>query len=180
MLIPNDLNIMLNKIIHLPFRSSRLLAAFICHELIVIAMYFQFVDHLEPCPLCIFQRLVFMALAVLFFIAAIHNPKPATRTIYNSLTLLATLIGVFISSRHVWLQHLPADQVPTCGPGLNYLLDTLPLGDALHQILSGSGECAKVSWTLMGLSMPEWTLLIFLGIALWLSAMIWSAYRHRN
>jgi len=158
----------------LNFRSSRFIAFFICHELIVIAYYFQFVDHLEPCPLCIFQRLVFFVMSLMFLIAAIHNPSNKGKRYYNSITLIVSIVGMFISGRHVWLQHLPKDQVPTCGPGLNYLLDNFPLSDALNQILRGSGECADVSWTLFGFSMPELTLMLFITFAAWLTLALWN------
>ena len=73
-------------------------------------------------------------------------------------------VGAAIAARHVWLQHLPPEETPRCGPGLDYLLDTLPLNELVREVLTGSGECAKVDWTLLGLSMPEWTLLLFLGL----------------
>ncbi len=162
------------------FRSSRFLFFFISHELIIAAYYFQFIDNLEPCPLCIFQRLVFAAMALLFLLAAVHNPKANGQKYYNLSTLLVTLVGVYIAANHVWLQHLPADQVPTCGPGLNYLLDTLPLGEALDHVLRGSGECAKVSWRMLGFSMPEITLFIYSLFALFLARASWKGFKRRT
>jgi len=125
---------------NLSFRTSRFMLFFVCHELIISAFYFQFVKGLEPCPLCIFQRLAFMGMGILFLVAAIHNPKALGQKIYNYLTLIPTIAGIVVAGRHVWLQHLPKDKVPTCGPGLNYMIENFPLGDALSKIFKGSGE----------------------------------------
>ncbi len=162
------------------FRSSRFLLFFICHEFIIIALYFQYVDHLEPCPLCIFQRLVFAAMAVLFLVAALHNPKANGRKYYNVITLLVDLAGVWIAATHVWLQHLPKDQVPTCGPGFNYLLDNLPFWEFIDHVLRGSGECAEVNWRLMGFTMPELTLFIYILFALYLGWASWAGFKRTS
>ncbi len=164
----------------LSYRASRFLFFFACHELIVAAYYFQFVAELAPCPLCIFQRIVFVFMALFFLMAALHNPRSRGKLVYDFAALIPTLIGIFIAGRHVWLQHLPKDEVPTCGPGLNYLLDTLPFGEALDHILRGSGECAEVSWTMMGFSMPELTLGVYTGFALILLYSIKQNFKTRN
>ena len=88
------------------------------------------------------------------------------RMIKTRLTLLFTIGGLISAGRHVWLQHLPADQVPACGPGLNYLLDTLPLGQVLDMVFRGSGECAQISWQFLGFSLPEVTLMMFIVYAI--------------
>ncbi len=168
------------QITMMTFRSSRFLLFFICHELIVAALYFQYVDNLEPCPLCIFQRVVFALMALLFLLAAIHNPKPDGQKYYNLSTFLVTLIGVLIAGRHVWLQHLPKDQVPTCGPGFNYLLETLPLGEFINNVLRGSGECAEVSWRMLGFTMPELTLFIYVLFAVFLGRASWLGFRRKS
>jgi disulfide bond formation protein DsbB len=77
------------------------------------------------------------------------------------LVVLSAGIGAVIAGRHVWLQQLPADQVPTCGPGLNFILENFPLSQAIDMVLRGSGECADVMWTFLGLSIPAWTLVAF-------------------
>ena len=87
---------------------------------------------------------------------------------------MAALVGGAIAARHVWLQHLPADKVPDCGPGLDYMLDAFPISKALRLEFTGSGECAKVDWQFLGLSMPEWTLAWFAIFAL---GSIWYGYR---
>jgi len=130
-----------------------------------IAGYFQFIDNLEPCPLCILQRVFTMLVGLVMLIALLHNPKGIIERIYGFLAGLLALIGASISARHVWLQHLPEDQVPSCGPGLNFMLDNFPLGDTINMILRGSGECAEISWTFIGVSIPGWTLLAFILLA---------------
>ncbi len=141
-------------------------AAFLlCAGLLAYAYYLQFHDGLDPCPLCIFQRVAFLVTGLLFLAVAVHAPGQTGSRIYAVLIGLAGLAGAAIAGRHVWLQHLPPDQVPECGPGLDYMLEVFPLADTLKMVFTGSGECAEVSWTLLGLSMPAWALLNFLGLA---------------
>lgn len=116
----------------------------------------------SPCPLCIFQRVGLMVMGGFALIAAIFNPKSK---IVRLLLWLGSLAGIgwaaAVAARHVWLQHLPADQVPSCGPGLDYWLDTLPMQQVLKEVFAGSGECASIEWTFMGLSIPEQSLILF-------------------
>jgi disulfide bond formation protein DsbB len=97
-------------------------------------------------------------------LAAAHNPGVAGRWVYGSMLALGGIAGIGIAGRHVWLQNLPPDQVPDCGMGLNYMLETMPFGQVLAQVFYGSGECAEVDWLFLGLSMPAWTLLWYTGI----------------
>ena len=143
------------------FRTAFAVAAAICAAFLGFAYYAQFSMYLDPCPLCIFQRLAFIALGIVCLVAALHGPKGYGRRVYGVLALLAAGAGASIASRHVWLQHLPPDKVPDCGPGLSWMMDTLPLNDVIRKVFTGSGECAKVDWTFLGLSMPEWTLIWF-------------------
>lgn len=134
----------------------------ICGALLGFGLYLEHGKGLEPCPLCVFQRIAFISIAMIALIAALHGPDRMAVCFYNGLISLAALIGGGIATRQVWLQHLPADQVPECGPGLDYMLETFPLGQALQMILSGSGECAEVGWSFLGFSIAEWSLLWFL------------------
>lgn len=120
---------------------------------------------LEPCPLCIFQRVALMATGGLLLLGALLGFNKWLVWLFGSLATLGALTGIGLAARHIWLQHLPPDQVPECGPGLDYLIEVFPLKDVLSQVLSGSGECAEVSWTFLGMSIPEWTLLVFVGLA---------------
>ncbi|MAL48291.1 MULTISPECIES: disulfide bond formation protein B [unclassified Methylophaga] len=135
-----------------------------CFSLFVAALYMQHVMELEPCPLCILQRVLVMVTGIFFLIAAIHNPAKTGTKIYAGLIGLTALLGAAVSARHVWLQSLPADQVPSCGPGMGFIMENFPLTDALSMVLSGSGECAEISWTFLTLSIPAWTLLTFVGM----------------
>jgi disulfide bond formation protein DsbB len=156
----------MNNTIARRFPSFRILAAaaaIASAVLIAIALYFQHVMGLEPCPLCVFQRVFVIAVGVIGLLAFLHNPVSlVARRVYLSIALLPVIGGALVAGRHVWLQHLPPDRVPDCGPGLDYILDAFPLKDALSLILKGSGECATVEWTFLGLSIPEWTLATFL------------------
>ena len=139
-------------------RSLGLIGFLTCLFLILIALYFQHVEGLDPCPLCIFQRVAFIAAGLVFLLMALHNPRGFGRRVYGIGALICTITGVGIAARHVWLQNLPADQVPECGPGLDFMLETLPLTRLLETVFKGSGECAEVLWRFLGLSMPGWSL----------------------
>ncbi|MBA3581887.1 MAG: disulfide bond formation protein B [Gammaproteobacteria bacterium] len=142
------------------FSSRRLFAGgfLLCLFLMIAALYMEHYMGLEPCPLCAFQRLFVIAIGVVALLAALHNPQRVGQRIYSAVLALLTLGGLSVALRHVWLQHLPPDKVPDCGPGLNYIMDTFPVFDALRLIFKGSGECAEVSWRFLGLfSIPELT-----------------------
>lgn len=136
----------------------------VCASLLGYAYFAQFQLDLEPCPLCIFQRVAMIALGAVFLVAALHNPAATGARIYGLLIAIAAGAGVAVAGRHVWLQHLPPDKVPECGPGLEYMLEAFPIGEALKLAFTGSGECADVVWTFLGLSMPTWVLICFVGL----------------
>ncbi len=133
--------------------------------------YLQMVEFLEPCPLCILDRAVVIGLCIVFGLALIHNPINIGRKVYAVLAALLSLTGIAICARHIWLQNLPADQVPECGAGFWYMLDTMPFAGFLDTILNGSGECADIQWQLFGLSIPELTLILFVAFLLLSIAM---------
>lgn len=147
-------------------RTIYLLGFVACAGLIAFALYLQHKLGEDPCALCIFQRVAVIVLGVVCLVAGLHNPADKGNRIYASLALLVSLIGGGIATRHVWLQHLPKDQVPECGPGLSYLMETQPWLQVLRNVLHGSGECAEVGWTFLRLSIPEWTLICFLLFAI--------------
>lgn len=136
-----------------------------CLAMLLTAGYFQFIKNLEPCPLCISQRVLILAIGLIFLIAALHNPKAYGIKIYSVLAFITSLVGVAVSGRHVWLQNLPPDQVPSCGPGLEYVFKHFPLSKTVELLLSGTGECAEILWTFLGLSIPAWTLVAFIMLA---------------
>jgi len=135
----------------------------LCLGLMAAALYFQYAMKLEPCPLCIIQRLFVIGLGVVLLAGGLHNPKMWGRRIYGILTALLAASGAAVAARHVWLQNLPPEQVPACGPGLDYMLEAFPFTKTLQLVLLGSGECAKVDWTFLGLGIPAWTLIFFCG-----------------
>lgn len=121
---------------------------------------------LEPCPLCMFDRYLMAGAAVVFALAAVHGPRGSgPRRVYAGVALVFLLGGVGIGARHVWLQQLPADEVPACGPSLDYLLDVFPLSEAVQMVLQGSGSCAQVDAAFLGVTLAQWTLVVFVGLA---------------
>jgi disulfide bond formation protein DsbB len=142
-------------------RAGFLLGALLCAVLMGYALYSQYVLGLEPCPLCVFQRIAVIACGVVFALAAIHNPGRGGAIAYAVIGALLAAAGAVVSMRHVWLQSLPPSEVPACGPGLNYMIETLPFAEVLSKVFLGSGECAKTDWSVLGLSMPAWTLVFF-------------------
>jgi len=142
-------------------RPLYFLMFFICHELLVAAYYFEFYMGLMPCPLCMVSRLWVYLLGGLFLVAALHNPKNLMQKLYHGVFIIIAALGIATSAHHLYLQSLPADQVPNCGPGLEHMLNTLPFNEVLNQLIQGSGECAEVSWRLFGLSMPAWMLVFY-------------------
>ena len=150
----------------LNYRTLNLIGFLACFLLIVSALVMQHFFELEPCPLCIFQRIAFIAAGALFLVGALFNPISMTKKVVVSLlNLTALAIGIGLALRHIWLQNLPPSEVPSCGPGLDYMLEVLPFSAVVRQVLSGSGECAEISWTFLGLSIPWWTLFAYLGLA---------------
>jgi disulfide bond formation protein DsbB len=144
--------------------NSRLLFLLVfvfCALLMTTGYFMQYAMDMEPCPLCITQRFFIVLCGLISLIGALHNPGQKGRIGYGSLLALSALAGSGFSGRQLWLQSLPADQVPACGPGLAYMLETFPLSEALSILLSGDGNCAEVSWRFLGLSIPGWTLVCF-------------------
>lgn len=134
-----------------------------CVGLLGVGAILQFVEHLEPCPLCISQRIAILLVGLVFLSAAIHN---SGIKIYALAGMIVALCGAAISIRHIWIQHLPPDEVPECGPGLSYVFENFPLADTIKLMLNGTGDCAKIDWTMFGLSIPELTLMAFIALAL--------------
>jgi disulfide bond formation protein DsbB len=151
----------------LPARWLYLAGALVIAALFAAALYLQYVLHQEPCPLCMIQRAIFTAMLALFVLATLHNPKRIGTRIYAALLVLFALTGVGVASRHIWLQYLPKDQVPACGPGLDYMLQNFPMADVLQELMHGSGECAVKGWSFMTLGIPEWSLIWYVLLGAW-------------
>ena len=161
------------------YRLLALLGALACAGGLLIALlYFQKHLGLEPCPMCIFQRVAMFAAGCVLLLAALHGPRAGGRWVYAGLATFASTIGAFIAARHVWLQGLPENERPACGPTLDYLMDMLPLQEVVTTILKGDGNCAKIDWTLFGQSIPFWTMIAFVGFIAWSLAMPLIARKH--
>ncbi|AMX03842.1 disulfide bond formation protein B [Microbulbifer thermotolerans] len=142
--------------------------------LLSAAFYLEYVRGLEPCPLCITQRVMLLGVGLVSLIACLHNPATIGRRFYGLLVSLWAMGGLYFSGRQIWLQNLPEDQVPACGPGISYMLDAFPVSDVIRTLLTGDGNCAEVQWTLMGLSIPGWAAVGFAGLILFGG---WQAFR---
>lgn len=160
-------------------RRLCLIAGGFCVFMLAFALFLQYVLALAPCPLCIFQRVAVVAALVPLLIGALHNPRGVGGAVYGALALVGAGVGAFIAGRHLWLQSLPASEVPTCGPGLDYMMEVLPLSSVVSMVLSGSGECAEIDAAFLGLSIPGWTLVGFLVLSLMSIALI-AASLHRR
>jgi disulfide bond formation protein DsbB len=145
-------------------RAANALGALVCIALLGYAWYAQGILALDPCPLCIFQRIGVAATGAVFLLAALHNPRARGAAVYGVLVLVAAIATLAVAARHLWIQHLPPGAVPACGATLDYMLDVFPLTDVIRKVLTGSGECAKVTWTFLGLSMPGWVAIAVAGL----------------
>lgn len=135
-----------------------------CVALLGYAYYSQYELGLEPCPLCIFQRIGFAALGIVFLIAGLHNPRGWGGAVYASLIGLASLATIGVAIRHLYVQSLPPGTIPACGAPLDVLLQFTPVTEVIRKVLTGSGECSQVNWKFLGLAMPGWVLICALGL----------------
>jgi len=148
-------------------RNTNLLIVTACVTAMLVAIfYFQQALKLEPCPLCITQRVFVILVGIFALIAFIHNPEQRGQRIYAGLGFLAAAIGAGVAARHTWLQSLPPELAPSCGPGLSYMFGNLPILEALRVLFQGDGNCSEILWSFLGLSIPGWTLVAFIGFGL--------------
>ena len=138
-----------------------------CAALLAYALYTQYHGGLDPCPLCIFQRIGVALLGLMFLAAALHDPPRGGRYVYAVLIGLAALATAGVAARHVYVQHLPPGAIPSCGAPLEMLLKFTPVLTVIRKVLTGSGECGEVNWRFLGLAMPAWVLIwaLLLGAA---------------
>lgn len=159
-----------------PFRAQYFAGFAACAAFLAYAYHVQFQLGIEPCPLCIFQRIAFIAMAIFFLIGAIHGPLERGRRVYALLVLLSACAGIAIATRHLWVQHQPLDPMAGCAPGWSYMLENFPIGEAIKKAFTGHADCAEVNWTFLGLSMPAWTLVSFVVIG---AGALWAGFRRR-
>jgi disulfide bond formation protein DsbB len=153
-------------------RTTFLIGALVCALLLGFGYYLQYAQGLDPCPLCLVQRGFFYAVMVVFAVAAAHGPQRKGALLYSAVVFLLALAGAAAAARQVWLQHLPPDKVPQCGPDLYFMLENFPFSRTLKTLISGTGECAVVDWSFLGLSIAGWSLVWFAAFcagALWLA-----------
>jgi len=155
-------------------RQANLLGFLLCVALMGYALYAQFALHLDPCLLCIFQRVAVIALGILFLAAALQDSKRWGSKVYGALLLLIAAGGAAVAARHIYVQHLPEYLAPPCGPGFGYLFAHLPFGKFLVQAFTGSADCSVVTWRFLGFTMPEWLLAWFVGLGLGGLAVNWK------
>jgi disulfide bond formation protein DsbB len=149
-------------------RLGNLAGALVCAAMMAYAIYAERVLGFEPCPLCMFQRVGVSALGIVFVLAAAHNPSSmrAVRA-WGVLLLVTAAFPGYVAARHVYIQSLPFGSVPACGASLDYMLDVFPLATVLKKVLFGAGECQKIDWAFLGLSMPTWVLIGVVALAIW-------------
>jgi len=146
----------------------------ICFGLLGFGVFLQIHEGIEPCPMCIMQRYAFAFSGVVALVAGLQGPRPTGRRIYWGLIALAAIAGGGVAARQTWLQLNPPE-VSECGPGLAYMLNSFPLGEALPMIFRGAGDCSVVDWTFLSLSIANWSLLVFICTTL---GALWMALRH--
>ncbi len=140
---------------------------------VVYGLFIQQKYNLDPCPLCIFQRIAFLVMGGFFLLAALHNPGNSGRKIYGLLHFAAAVTGIGIALRHIWIQANPEKVMAECGAGFDYIFDTFPLKKALDLVFKGTGECSTVDWTMFGLTIPQLSLVAFIGLAVY---AVWLAF----
>jgi disulfide bond formation protein DsbB len=131
-----------------------------CAGLIGFALFLQHAQGLEPCPMCILQRYAFIGVGIVALVAAIHGPKSVGRWIYGGLLAVLAMAGGGVAIRHVYLEHNPPELFD-CGADLGYMLQSFTMSDMLPMIFRGTGDCSKVPWRFLGLSIAEWSLIWF-------------------
>ncbi len=158
----------------LEVRPFNLMAAAVCVVLLSYAYYSQFVLGLEPCPLCIFQRIAMIALLLVFLVAAALGGGPLRSRIMAGLLGATAVSGAGISAWHIRQQHLPGDEWAACGADLGYMIEVFSFWETLQMAFTGTGDCAEVDWAFLGLSMPAWVGIFFLLLG---SAGVWANWR---
>jgi len=141
-------------------RSIHLGMFLVCAGLIAFALYLQHSLGLEPCPMCILQRYAFIVVGVIALVAALHGPALIGQRVYSGLILLFAATGAGVAIRHVYLEHNPP-KIFDCGADVGFMLESFPLTEALPMIFRGTGDCTKVLWRFLGLSIAEWSLICF-------------------
>ena len=159
-------------------QTNLLIALFTLTMMLVAVFYFQKHLSLIPCPLCVSQRVFAIATGSFALLAFLHNPGVTGQRIYAALTGLSAIGGAAVAGRQVWLQGLPEDQIPACGPTLDWMFQAqFPMQEIIAAMFFGEGSCAEIKWQLFGISIPGWTLLAFIAL---IGAAIFQLVRPGN
>ena len=153
-----------HRLVGISYFQLNLITFMMPAALLAFGYYLQFARDLEPCPLCMTQRIAFYAIAISSLMALISPNKQFIQHFWAALTALFALVGACVAGRQIWLQSLPEDQVPACGPSFEFIFDRFPLMEALQIMFKGTGDCAEKVWSFLGLNIPDWSLLAFIGI----------------
>jgi len=162
------------KISDLSFRQIAGAGALVSAGLLAFGYYLQYFEGQDPCPLCLLQRLFYYGIVFVLAVGALHAPRRAGQIAYAIGTFVFAAGGLTVATRHVWLQHLPPDQVPACGPDLYFMMENFPLSRTLQLLLRGTGQCAEVHWRMLGLSIAEWS---FVWFAIFVLFAVWMVVR---
>jgi disulfide bond formation protein DsbB len=157
-------------------RAINLLGFLCCATLMAYAYYAEHVLHLEPCPLCMLQRIGIVSMGAIFLIASAHNPRSWAKQLYGAMLVLLALATIGVAARHLYVQSLPPGTLPACGAPLEVMLRFAPWREVLAKVLTGSGECSKVDWRLLGLAMPAWVLMAAAGLG---AIAVWANLKRR-
>jgi len=161
-------------------RLGYALGFLVCAGLIGYALYLQYYEYQDPCPLCLLQRIVYIVLMALFLVAALHGPGRIGAMVYGGLQFVAAAAGAAVATRHVWLQSLPPDKVAECGPSLEFMLRKYPLFQAFEKVFGGTGQCSEAGWKFLGLTIAGWSLVWFVLLALFALYLAWLGTRERR
>ena len=161
-------------------RLGHALGFLVCAGLIGYGLYLQYFEYQDPCPLCLLQRMVYIALGTVFLVAAVHGPGRVAAMIYGGAQFVVAAAGAAVATRHVWLQSLPPDKVAECGPSLEFMLRKYPAFQAFEKIFGGTGQCAEAGWKFLGLSIAGWSLVWFVVLALLALYLAWLGMKDKR
>jgi len=162
------------------FRLISSLCFLICVSVLLMAVYLQYGAGLTPCALCIVQRVFFALTGTTCLIGAIHNPQGKGKIIYTTIAFIFIAFGAGAAIRQLYLQTLPLEQLPACLPSLDFMLDVLPTFEIIKLFFYGTAECAKLDWTLLGIGIPEWSLITFIGLFILLTCRVVIANKYNK
>lgn len=161
-------------------RSIYISVASLALTAVAITLLLQYGFGLEPCPLCILQRITLFAVGGVALLGLLCAERPKLGGAVFVLLGATSIFGLMVSMRHIYIQAVPSSTAASCGPSVGYLMDTLPAWAVLVEVLGGTGECSDVS-PVLGIPVPIWSLMVFTLVLMVISAHQIHRYRrHRN